>query len=109
MNHLKKKIKNHISLELKATDAVLKENGYRLEHWNNKPSHNLFKTFSLSLHFSSMEEEKYREKNITYVKNLEPEMFKGKLALLNCERNFLDYLKSPGNPKFEKVKLRFFI
>ena len=86
---------------------LLRENGFYNEKWTIKASKNLFKIFSLSKHFSSLQEEKYRLKNIEYVKNLNPEDFTGKLQILNNEKNYLEFLKNPDDPKFEMVILFF--
>ena len=82
---------------------LLHENGLKMEQWRAFGSKNLFKTFSLGKHFSSLEENKYRDKNIQFVKDSDPEDFKGKLKMLCNEKNYLEFLKHPDNPKFEMV------
>lgn len=82
---------------------LLFENSLKVELWSPIASKNIFKTLSLARHFSSLQEEVYRQKNINFVKNAELDSFRAKLAVLSNEKRYLEYLKNPDHPKFELV------
>ena len=94
-----------IQQKTQTIDRLLWENGLQKEKWSQVATKNLFKIFSISKHFSSLQEDYYRQKNIEYVKNLDPEDFTGKCKFLNSEKNYLDYLKNPDHNKFQMVIL----
>lgn len=90
---------------------LLLENGLKMETWRPSNWKNIFQCISLGIHLNSQQEEYYRQKNLRYVKNKEPEYFASKKGLqhLQTEENYLKYLRDPDLPIFEKVNQFFFL
>lgn len=90
---------------------LLLENGLRMETWTASNWKNLFQCISLGIHLNSQQEEFYRQKNLKYVKNNEPEFFAAKKGLqsLQIEENYLEYLRDPDLFVFEKVRSVLFL